>query len=158
MGIRIGNYEWHDFFPNVSHNIGVVIAVWAPIVLIYFMDTQIWYAIFSTICGGVHGAFSHLGEIQTLGMLRSRFEAVPIAFSEHLVPSSKEESKRKHQDETWQRKNIAKFSQVWNEFINCLRIEDLISNREKELLLVPYSSSDVSVVQWPPFLLASKER
>ncbi|KAF9590661.1 hypothetical protein IFM89_036153 [Coptis chinensis] len=156
MGLPITNYEWHEFFPNVTHNIGVVIAIWAPIVLVYFMDTQIWYAIFSTICGGVHGAFNHLGEIRTLGMLRSRFEAVPIAFSEHLVPSSKEESKRRHKDDTWQRKNIAKFSQVWNEFINCLRTEDLINDREKDLLLVPYSSSDVSVVQWPPFLLASK--
>jgi hypothetical protein len=27
------------------------------------MDTQIWYAIFSTICGGVNGAFSRLGEV-----------------------------------------------------------------------------------------------
>ncbi|PKU65173.1 Putative callose synthase 6 [Dendrobium catenatum] len=26
------------------------------------MDTQIWYAIFSTIFGGINGAFSHLGE------------------------------------------------------------------------------------------------
>lgn len=30
---------------------------------IYFMDTQIWYAIFSTICGGVSGAFDRLGEV-----------------------------------------------------------------------------------------------
>ncbi|MCL7041145.1 hypothetical protein MKW94_007153 [Papaver nudicaule] len=120
------------------------------------MDTQIWYAIFSTIFGGIHGAFSHLGEIRTLGMLRSRFESVPIAFSERLVPTSKEESKKDHMDGTWERKNIAKFSQFWNEFINCMRTEDLISNKEKDLLLVPYSSNDVSVVQWPPFLLASK--
>ncbi|GLT65761.1 hypothetical protein SLA2020_381740 [Shorea laevis] len=35
-------------------------------------------------------------------------------------------------------------------------MEDLISDRDRDLLLVPYSSSDVSVVQWPPFLLASK--
>lgn len=28
------------------------------------MDTQIWYAIFSTIFGGIHGAFSHLGEVR----------------------------------------------------------------------------------------------
>lgn len=27
------------------------------------MDTQIWYAIFSTIFGGIYGAFSHLGEV-----------------------------------------------------------------------------------------------
>lgn len=27
------------------------------------MDAQIWYAIFSTIVGGILGAFSHLGEV-----------------------------------------------------------------------------------------------
>ncbi|XP_058101234.1 callose synthase 7 [Magnolia sinica] len=155
MGMRITSYEWHEFFPNVEHNIGVVISIWAPIVLVYFMDAQIWYAIFSTIVGGIIGAFSHLGEIRTLGMLRSRFEAVPNAFSERLVPSSKEGSRRNHTEED-ERKNIAKFSQVWNGFISSMREEDLISNKEKDLLLVPYSSGDVSVVQWPPFLLASK--
>ncbi len=77
----------------MQHNLGVVITVWAPIVMVrisscilggfsfsmslpsclikflikvYFMDTQIWYAIFSTICGGVNGAFSRLGEVGTL--------------------------------------------------------------------------------------------
>uniref|UniRef100_A0A6N2NKJ4 1,3-beta-glucan synthase n=1 Tax=Salix viminalis TaxID=40686 RepID=A0A6N2NKJ4_SALVM len=150
----------------VPHNIGVVIAIWAPILLVYFLDAQIWYAIFATLVGGIQGAFSHLGEIRTLGMLRSRFESVPSAFSRHLVPSSHENATRKHldgqlqdeqhQDELLERNNIANFSHVWNEFIHSLRAEDLISNHEKDLLLVPYSSSDISVVQWPPFLLASK--
>lgn len=27
------------------------------------MDTQIWYAIFSTIFGGIYGAFRRLGEV-----------------------------------------------------------------------------------------------
>lgn len=27
------------------------------------MDTQIWYAIFSTIYGGIYGAFRRLGEV-----------------------------------------------------------------------------------------------
>jgi callose synthase len=30
------------------------------------MDTQIWYAIFSTIFGGVSGALSHVGEVSDL--------------------------------------------------------------------------------------------
>lgn len=30
------------------------------------MDTQIWYAIFSTLFGGIHGAFSHLGEVSDI--------------------------------------------------------------------------------------------
>ncbi|XP_034701609.1 callose synthase 7 [Vitis riparia] len=161
MAVPVGRYKWHEFFPNVKHNYGVVIAIWAPIVLVYFMDTQIWYSIFSTIFGGINGAFSHLGEIRTLGMLRARFESVPSAFSTRLVPGPKEKSKRKHKeknhsDENTERKNIAKFSQVWNEFIHSMRSEDLISNWERNLLLVPNSSSEISVVQWPPFLLASK--
>ncbi|KAM1716874.1 hypothetical protein COP2_025053 [Malus domestica] len=158
MEMPISNYQWHEFFPHVTHNIGVVIAIWAPIVLVYFMDAQIWYAIFSTIFGGIHGAFSHLGEIRTLGMLRSRFESVPSAFSNRLMPSGNEDAKEKGQlvDEALERKNIANFSQVWNGFINSMRLEDLISNRDKDLLFVPYSSEDVTVVQWPPFLLASK--
>ncbi|KAL0002256.1 hypothetical protein SO802_016037 [Lithocarpus litseifolius] len=156
MEIPIDNYQWHEFFPNVTHNIGVVIAIWAPIVLVYFMDAQIWYAIYSTLFGGIHGAFSHLGEIRTLGMLRSRFEAVPSAFRNRLVPQAKEDFERENRENLLHRKTIAKFSQVWNEFIYSMRMEDLISNSERDLLLVPYSSSAVSVVQWPPFLLASK--
>ncbi|XP_024041130.1 callose synthase 7 isoform X1 [Citrus clementina] len=156
MKLHVDNYEWHEFFPNVTHNIGVVIAIWAPIVLVYFMDTQIWYSIFSTLFGGIHGALSHLGEIRTLGMLRSRFESVPTAFCRRLVPPPDAAKKDRHMDESAHRRNIANFSHVWNEFIESMREEDLISNDDRDLLLVPYSSEDVSVVQWPPFLLASK--
>ncbi|XP_042427727.1 callose synthase 7-like isoform X2 [Zingiber officinale] len=152
MAIGAPNYAWHEFFPYLQHNIGVVITIWAPIVLVYFMDTQIWYAIFSTIFGGIHGAFSHLGEIRTLGMLRSRFETVPSVFTENLMPTPNE----KNSKDQMERMNIAKFSHIWNEFISSLREEDLISNRERDLLLVPYSFGGISVVQWPPFLLASK--
>ncbi|KAG7561405.1 Glycosyl transferase family 48 [Arabidopsis thaliana x Arabidopsis arenosa] len=154
MNLHIGHYQWHEFFPHATNNIGVVIAIWAPIVLVYLMDTQIWYAIFSTLFGGIHGAFSHLGEIRTLGMLRSRFESIPTAFSRTLMPS--EDANREHADDYVDQKNITNFSQVWNEFIYSMRSEDKISDRDRDLLLVPSSSGDVSVIQWPPFLLASK--
>lgn len=37
------------------------------------------------------------------------------------------------------------------------REEDFISDREMDLLLVPYSSDpSLNLIQWPPFLLASK--
>ncbi|KAH7511386.1 hypothetical protein JRO89_XSUnG0206500 [Xanthoceras sorbifolium] len=154
MDMHVDNYQWHEFFPNVTHNIGVVISIWAPIVLVYFMDAQIWYAIFSTLFGGIRGALSHLGEIRTLGMLRSRFESVPSALCRRLVPSS--DTDTENMETSIERKNIAYFSQVWNVFIESMRTEDLISNEERDLLLVPYTSSEVTVVQWPPFLLASK--
>ncbi|KAH7445509.1 hypothetical protein KP509_01G012300 [Ceratopteris richardii] len=60
-----GNYQWHEFFPHAKNNIGVLIALWSPIVLVYFMDTQIWYSIMSTVFGGVNGVWSRLGEVRT---------------------------------------------------------------------------------------------
>uniref|UniRef100_A0A453DH27 Callose synthase 7 n=1 Tax=Aegilops tauschii subsp. strangulata TaxID=200361 RepID=A0A453DH27_AEGTS len=155
MFLGRGRYIWHEFFPYLQHNLGVVFTIWAPVVMVYFMDTQIWYAIFSTVCGGVNGAFSRLGEIRTLGMLRSRFEAIPKAFGKNLVPTHRGEPKRHEQDD---RTSLMekKFSYIWNAFISSLREEDLISNSERDLLVVPSSVGDTSVTQWPPFLLASK--
>ena len=74
-----------------KNNLGVVIALWSPVILVsfkhivnsyilfcscgfpllnanfymqvYFMDTQIWYAIVSTLVGGLNGAFRRLGEV-----------------------------------------------------------------------------------------------
>ncbi|KAA8539206.1 hypothetical protein F0562_025898 [Nyssa sinensis] len=63
MSIRHVQYAWHEFFPNAKNNFGALISLWAPVILVYFMDTQIWYAVFSTLCGGVIGAFDRLGEI-----------------------------------------------------------------------------------------------
>ncbi|CAH2052056.1 unnamed protein product [Thlaspi arvense] len=163
MSIRHVKYKWHEFFPNAEHNYGAVVSLWLPVILVYFMDTQIWYAIFSTICGGVIGAFDRLGEIRTLGMLRSRFQSLPGAFNTYLVPSDKTRrrgfslSKRFAEVTAARRTEAAKFSQLWNEIICSFREEDLISDREMDLLLVPYSSDpSLKLIQWPPFLLASK--
>jgi hypothetical protein len=74
-----------------KHNIEALISIWVPVILVcpikplyrflimhslqnadkkiinawqvYFMDTQIWYAVFSTLVGGVIGAFRRLGEV-----------------------------------------------------------------------------------------------
>ncbi|XP_015054888.1 callose synthase 3-like [Solanum pennellii] len=168
MNVHITTYQWHEFFPHASSNIGVVIALWAPVILVYFMDAQIWYAIFSTIFGGIYGAFRRLGEIRTLGMLRSRFQSLPGAFNACLIPEEKsEQPKKKGLKATFSRnfarvpsnkeKEAARFAQLWNKIITSFREEDLISNREMDLLLVPYwADRELDLVQWPPFLLASK--
>ncbi|XP_072974060.1 callose synthase 5-like isoform X1 [Typha angustifolia] len=163
MNVHNIHYAWHEFFPNAPDNIGAVVSIWAPVVLVYFMDTQIWYAIFSTLYGGVSGAFGRLGEIRTLGMLRSRFHSLPGAFNTYLVPSEKTKKKRFSLSKRFaevspnKRTEAAKFAQLWNEVICSFREEDLISDREMDLLLVPYSSDpSLKLIQWPPFLLASK--
>nr|KAJ0223553.1 hypothetical protein LSAT_V11C200091540 [Lactuca sativa] len=58
-------------------------------------DVSLHYVL---VIGGIYVAFSHLGEIRTLGMLHSRFIWVTSAFCEHLVPMQKEEPKRYHGD------------------------------------------------------------
>ncbi|KAK1611629.1 hypothetical protein QYE76_035302 [Lolium multiflorum] len=151
----IQTFQWNEFFPNGNNNIGVVIAHWAPIILVYFMDTQIWYAVFSTLVGGIYGACRRLGEIRTLGMLRSRFESLPCAFNKLLIPSDL--TKPSSDDEQEKDKIAARFAQMWNVIITSFREEDLIDNREMDLLLVPYCKDrELDIFQWPPFLLASK--
>ncbi|KAL5206999.1 hypothetical protein ABZP36_031434 [Zizania latifolia] len=164
----IRTFQWHEFFPHGNNNIGVVIALWAPIILVYFMDTQIWYAIFSTLIGGIYGACRRLGEIRTLGMLRSRFESLPKAFNQRLIPSDSNKRRgfraafsskpsKTSEDAKEEEKLAARFAQIWNLIITSFREEDLIDNREKDLLLVPYCKDrDMDIIQWPPFLLASK--
>ncbi|XP_027342248.1 callose synthase 2-like [Abrus precatorius] len=168
MNAHVSVYSWHEFFPHAKNNIGVVIAIWSPIILVYFMDTQIWYAIFSTIVGGIYGAFRRLGEIRTLELLRSRFESIPGAFNACLIPTDQTEmKKRKGLKATFSRrfelvssnkeKEAARFAQLWNKIITSLREEDLIDNREMDLMLVPYwADRSLNLIQWPPFLLASK--
>ncbi|KAJ4977031.1 hypothetical protein NE237_002137 [Protea cynaroides] len=167
MRINVSKYEWHILFPKVKSNAGAIIALWAPVILVYFMDTQIWYSIFSTIFGGVFGVLRHLGEIRTMGMLRSRFQLLPSAFNLCLVPpSSKNVQKRGlknffkpqfHKASENEKSGFSKFALVWNRIISSLRSEDLISNREMDLMSVPLSSELSSgLVRWPVFLLATK--
>lgn len=37
------------------------------------MDTQIWYAVFSTLCGGVLGVLDRLGEVIPLNIFVPQF-------------------------------------------------------------------------------------
>ncbi|KAJ8467932.1 hypothetical protein OPV22_030484 [Ensete ventricosum] len=175
MRIPITTFQWHEFFPRAKNNVGVIIALWAPIILVYFMDTQIWYAIFSTLVGGIYGACRRLGEIRSLELLRSRFESLPDQFNARLIPVDNSENKKKGLKASLSRRfgqmpNIAKqeqpdtdkqmrarFAQIWNIIITSFRKEDLISNREMDLLLVPYwADRELDLPQWPPFLLAGK--
>ncbi|XP_052206358.1 putative callose synthase 8 isoform X2 [Diospyros lotus] len=166
MRIGVKNYDWHELFPKVQSNAGAITAIWAPIILVYFMDIQIWYSVFCSIFGGLYGILHHLGEIRTLGMLRSRFQSLPSAFNACLVPPPSHNDKGKirhffkrqfHKVPANEKNSTIKFVLVWNQIINSFREEDLISNREMDLMKIPLSSELFSgVVHWPVFLLANK--
>jgi callose synthase len=89
-------------------------------------------------------------------MLRSRFEAIPLTFCTALLPPQKNRLTINQSDESASKEEFAKFSLVWNEFIESMWNEDLIKDFERDMLRLPDSSSKSTVIQWPPFLLASK--
>ncbi|XP_075498077.1 putative callose synthase 8 isoform X2 [Primulina tabacum] len=167
MRIGIKNYDWHELFPKVKSNACAIAAIWSPIILVYFMDAQIWYSIYCSVFGGVYGILHHLGEIRTQGMLRSKFDTLASAFNASLIPPQSKDNKEWITD--WlchpgflkdlenKKGGVIKFVLVWNQIISSFRDEDLISNREMDLMIIPMSSELYSGrVYWPVFLLANK--
>jgi callose synthase len=160
-------YKWHDLVSRSHHNALTIASLWAPVIMIYYLDTQVWYTVTSALVGGLSGARARLGEIRTLSMLRKRFSTFPQEMSRILVPSriQTQQLNRSQSQSTvsgqagWSKGKVDafKFAPLWNEIITSLREEDYISNREKELLVMP-SNMDTStnMVQWPLFLLANK--
>ncbi|KHG09908.1 Putative callose synthase 8 [Gossypium arboreum] len=120
MKIGVQTYDWHELFPKVRSNVGAIVAVWAPIIVVYFMDTQIWYSVYCTVCGGLYGILHHLGEVSKSEVLDQKFVL------------------------------------VWNQIISNFRSEDLISNREMDLMTIPTSGLFPEFIRWPIFLLANK--
>lgn len=155
-------YAWHDLLSKHNHNALTIATLWAPVVMIYLLDIQIWYTIFSSIVGGLVGTRERLGEIRSLEMLRNRFDKYPTAFVRIMEPSKAHNAARgsRNVDEVVtvdkEKANAARFSPYWNEIITALREEDYINNREKDLLIMPSNTRNPFSVQWPLFLLVSK--
>nr|GEY52781.1 hypothetical protein [Tanacetum cinerariifolium] len=85
-----------------------------------------------------------------------RFESLPGAFNGCLIPPEKSKVKKKGLKDTVLSVRCGRFAQLWNKIITSFREEDLINNREINLLLVPYwADTDLDLIQWPTFLLAS---
>ncbi|KAF5188382.1 Callose synthase [Thalictrum thalictroides] len=169
-------YKWHEFFNNTSRF--VVGLYWLPVVLVYLMDMQIWYSIFSSMVGAMVGLFSHLGEIRNIQQLRLRFQFFASALQFNLMPEEqlfKERGtlKNKFNDAIHRLKlryglgrpykkiesnqvEANKFALIWNEIMLTFREEDIISDQELELLELPQNSWNIRVIRWPCLLLCNE--
>ncbi|XAR68019.1 1,3-beta-glucan synthase [Bertholletia excelsa] len=169
-------YEWHEFFSN-SNRFAVGL-LWLPVVLIYLMDLQIWYSIYSSFVGAAVGLFAHLGEIRNMQQLRLRFQFFASAIQFNLMPeeqllSTRGNFKSKLNDAIHRLKlrygfgrpfkklesnhiEANKFALIWNEIILTFREEDIISDSEVELLELPPNTWNVRVIRWPCLLLCNE--
>ncbi|KAA8526382.1 hypothetical protein F0562_008415 [Nyssa sinensis] len=176
LDLRDLSYEWHEFFHN-SNRFAVVL-LWLPVVLIYFMDLQIWYSIYSSFVGAAVGLFAHLGEIRNMQQLRLRFQFFASAIQFNLMPeeqllNARGTLKSKFNDAIHRLKlryglgrpfkklesnqvEANKFALIWNEIITTFREEDIISDREVELLELPQNTWNVRILRWPCLLLCNE--
>ncbi|CAK9171086.1 unnamed protein product [Ilex paraguariensis] len=176
LRIRDVNYEWHEFFSH-SNRFAVGL-LWLPVVLIYLMDLQIWYAIYSSFVGAAVGLFSHLGEIRNIQQLRLRFQFFANAIQFNLMPEEQLLNARgtlrtKFKDAIHRLQlryglgtpfkklesnqvEANKFALIWNEIILTFREEDILSDHEVELLELPQNTWNVRVIRWPCLLLCNE--
>ncbi|QCE09672.1 callose synthase [Vigna unguiculata] len=176
LNLKDINYLWHELFRNgIWFALGLL---WLPVILIYLMDIQIWYSIYSSLVGANVGLFAHLGEIRSMKQLKLRFQFFASAVLFNLMPEEQSLNasralSNKVKDvihrmklrygfghsymklESNQRE-ANKFALLWNEVIMCFREEDIISDREVELLELPKNSWNVRVIRWPCFLLCNE--
>lgn len=169
------DYEWHEFF-NKSNRLAVGL-LWLPVVLMYFMDLNIWYSIYSSFYGAAVGLFSHLGEIRNIQQLRLRFQFFASAIKFNLMPEEQllhGRGMRNRFNDAMHRLKLryglgrpykklesnqveaTKFALIWNEVISIFREEDIISDHEVELLELPQNSWNVRVIRWPCLLLCNE--
>ncbi|KAL6573993.1 Callose synthase 11 [Orobanche hederae] len=176
LNIRDVQYQWHEFF--TSTNRVAVAVLWAPIVLIYLMDLQIWYTVFSSLVGSMIGLFSHIGEIRNINQLRLRFQFFASALQFNLIPEDLALSPKgtivhklrnaihrmklryglgqPYKKMESSRVESTRFALIWNEIMITLREEDLISDQELELLDLPPNCWDIKVIRWPCALLCNE--
>ncbi|CAI7784963.1 unnamed protein product [Closterium sp. NIES-53] len=176
IGFKHLKYRWKDLVSASNYNALTLLSIWAPVFVIYLLDAQIWYTVLSAILSTLIGAWWHLGEIRTLSMLRARFRSFPAAFmntvhhqnkfnrtrstslrsSARFQPLGSQQPASGSELLLSSRREACKFAIAWNEIIRLLREEDYLSDREYDLLIMPALPSNVTVVQWPLFLLANQ--
>ncbi|CAM8958852.1 unnamed protein product [Rhodiola kirilowii] len=141
-------YEWHQFFGNSNRFAAGVL--WLPVILIYLMDVQIWYAIYSSFVGASFSLMPEEQLLNTRGTLRNKFNDAIRRLKLRYglgTPFKKLESNQVEAN---------KFALIWNEIITIFREEDIVSDREVELLELPPNSWNVRVIRWPCLLLSNE--
>ena len=176
LNMTTATYRWHEIFTRTNRF--AVVLFWLPVVIIYLMDIQIWYAIFSSMTGALVGLLSHLGEIRNVQHLRLRFQFFASAMQFNLMPEEQlfkdRGSLRSKFHETIFRLKLryglgrpynkiessqveaTRFALIWNEIIETFREEDIINDKEMELLELPANAWGIRVIRWPCFLLGNE--
>ncbi|CCI47085.1 unnamed protein product [Albugo candida] len=138
------------------HNMGVILALWAPIVFIFNYDTQIYFTAFQALLGWSQGIFMKTGEIHGMQQFTKYFRAAPPLFDHKIVTAlaRANDATHGHSAAEFQSQMMLRFVVVWNEIVNSFREGDLVDDKEAAILQYDVQSS--GEVFEPVFLSAGK--
>ncbi|DAZ93604.1 TPA: hypothetical protein N0F65_003654 [Lagenidium giganteum] len=147
------------------HNIGVVLALWFPVVFIFNYDTQIYFTIFQALLGAFQGLLMKTGEIRGAKDMAKAFRVAPQLFDQKIVTSlarssdasggvSTNGSRASTLTSTYESQMMLRFVVVWNEIVNSFRESDLLD--DKEAAILQYDIRSNGEVFEPVFLSAGK--
>ncbi|ETP12065.1 hypothetical protein F441_12495 [Phytophthora nicotianae CJ01A1] len=147
-----------------GHNIMFILALWAPIFVVYMYDTQIWFILYQSLVGLIMGKRMHIGHYVGLAQLKVGMAAAPKLFDDKVVslrtkkPSPEAvtpvpgggEGELRHRDVVRLR-----FAIIWNQVVDNFRLNDLLDDRETVILQYRILNKGERI-QEPIFLLAGK--
>ncbi|KAI9916242.1 hypothetical protein PsorP6_016912 [Peronosclerospora sorghi] len=143
-----------------NHNIAFLAAMWAPVILVYIYDSQIWLAIAQAIVGAWIGLRLKIGHSARVKEFVTRLHQAPTLFDEKVV-SAAARGQLAFNSNPLSSNSVApdansrlRFAVVWNEIVSSFRLSDLLDDRETAVL--QYQISDLGAVEDPVFLIAGK--
>uniref|UniRef100_A0AAV1US25 1,3-beta-glucan synthase n=1 Tax=Peronospora matthiolae TaxID=2874970 RepID=A0AAV1US25_9STRA len=143
-----------------NHNIAFLAAMWAPVVLVYMYDSQIWLAIAQAIVGAWIGFRLKIGHSARINEFVKRLHQAPALFDAKVV-SAAARGQLAINNNPLSSSSVApdansrlRFAVVWNEIVSSFRLSDLLDDRETAIL--QYQISDTGAVEEPVFLIAGE--
>lgn len=143
-----------------SHNIAFLTAMWAPVMLVYIYDSQIWLAIAQSIVGAWMGFRLKIGHSARINEFVKRLQQAPSLFDDKVVSAAARGQLAINNNPlsstcaTPTANSRLRFAVVWNEIVSSFRLSDLLDDRETAIL--QYQISDSGAVEEPVFLIAGE--
>lgn len=160
--IKISENQLKNGIIESEHNIAYLVAMWAPVFLVYIYDSQIWLAIMQSIVGMFIGLRLKIGHSSRIPEFVKRLKAAPGLFDEKVVSAvargqfstSNGDSPLSASAVSPEANSRLRFAVVWNEIVSSFRLSDLLDDRETAIL--QYQISDSGSVEDPVFLIAGQ--
>ncbi|CAI5708036.1 unnamed protein product [Peronospora effusa] len=148
-----------------GRNIMFILALWAPVFVVYMYDTQIWFILYQSIIGLIMGKRMNIGHYVGLAQLKTGMAGAPKLFDDKVVslktkqppsdgmapvPDSGDAGELHHRDVVRLR-----FAIIWNQVVDNFRLNDLLDDRETVILQYRILNKGERI-QEPIFLLAGK--